>query len=172
MGASRVLIAKTGVKHVHAAAHTFDIGVYFEANGHGTVLFGPQVGQVLHQSSASGAIRSSTAWQRLRLLPCLIHPAVGDALSDLLLVDFILKCQQWDVAKWNANLYTDLPSRQCKVQVQDRKFSTVQYYYLYIYIYGGGVEGLIRQPTLFSMAWSRDEYQWLTLFSCVCLFFF
>ena len=31
--------AKTGVKHVHHAAQQFDIGIYFEANGHGTVLF-------------------------------------------------------------------------------------------------------------------------------------
>jgi phosphoacetylglucosamine mutase len=124
MGASRVLIAKTGVKHVHAAAHSFDLGVYFEANGHGTVLFSPKVGAVLSQSS-SRATRSSPAWQRLRLLPCLIHPAVGDALSDLLLMDFILACKQWDVTQWNANLYTDLPSRQVKVQVQDRKYSIV-----------------------------------------------
>lgn len=28
---------KTGVKHLHRAAQEFDIGVYFEANGHGTV---------------------------------------------------------------------------------------------------------------------------------------
>ncbi|KAJ7341698.1 hypothetical protein JRQ81_006427 [Phrynocephalus forsythii] len=31
--------AKTGVKHLHHKAQEFDIGVYFEANGHGTVLF-------------------------------------------------------------------------------------------------------------------------------------
>ena len=29
----------TGVKHLHHRAKQFDIGVYFEANGHGTVLF-------------------------------------------------------------------------------------------------------------------------------------
>ncbi|KAI9607375.1 hypothetical protein H4Q26_005894 [Puccinia striiformis f. sp. tritici PST-130] len=29
----------TGVKHLHHAAQTFDIGTYFEANGHGTVVF-------------------------------------------------------------------------------------------------------------------------------------
>lgn len=29
----------TGVKHLHKKAHDFDVGVYFEANGHGTVLF-------------------------------------------------------------------------------------------------------------------------------------
>jgi hypothetical protein len=27
----------TGVKHLHHEAQKFDIGVYFEANGHGTV---------------------------------------------------------------------------------------------------------------------------------------
>ena len=32
-----VSIAKTGVKHLHKKAIEFDIGVYFEANGHGTV---------------------------------------------------------------------------------------------------------------------------------------
>uniref|UniRef100_A0A7N8XM03 Phosphoacetylglucosamine mutase n=1 Tax=Mastacembelus armatus TaxID=205130 RepID=A0A7N8XM03_9TELE len=34
-----VRCTKTGVKHLHHAAQQFDIGVYFEANGHGTVLF-------------------------------------------------------------------------------------------------------------------------------------
>jgi phosphoacetylglucosamine mutase len=29
----------TGVKHLHHAAEHYDVGVYFEANGHGTVLF-------------------------------------------------------------------------------------------------------------------------------------
>lgn len=34
-----VKIVPTGVKHLHAAAHHFDIGIYFEANGHGTLLY-------------------------------------------------------------------------------------------------------------------------------------
>ena len=29
----------TGVKHLHREATRFDVGIYFEANGHGTVLF-------------------------------------------------------------------------------------------------------------------------------------
>jgi phosphoacetylglucosamine mutase len=32
-----VYCTKTGVKHLHHKAQEFDIGVYFEANGHGTV---------------------------------------------------------------------------------------------------------------------------------------
>lgn len=35
--------AKTGVKHLHHKAQEFDIGVYFEANGHGTVSKGTHV---------------------------------------------------------------------------------------------------------------------------------
>lgn len=34
-----VKICPTGVKHLHSAAHHFDIGIYFEANGHGTLLY-------------------------------------------------------------------------------------------------------------------------------------
>lgn len=34
-----VACTKTGVKHLHHRAKDFDIGVYFEANGHGTVTF-------------------------------------------------------------------------------------------------------------------------------------
>ena len=32
-----VACACTGVKHLHRKALEFDVGVYFEANGHGTV---------------------------------------------------------------------------------------------------------------------------------------
>ena len=34
-----VACTSTGVKHLHHKAQEFDVGVYFEANGHGTVLF-------------------------------------------------------------------------------------------------------------------------------------
>lgn len=32
-----VVCVPTGVKHLHHEAKKYDIGVYFEANGHGTV---------------------------------------------------------------------------------------------------------------------------------------
>lgn len=34
-----VVFTPTGVKHLHHEAEHFDVGVYFEANGHGTILF-------------------------------------------------------------------------------------------------------------------------------------
>ena len=43
------IVAPTGVKHLHEEAVKFDIGIYFEANGHGTVLFSPALLQRLSQ---------------------------------------------------------------------------------------------------------------------------
>lgn len=34
-----VVLTPTGVKYLHEKATEFDIGIYFEANGHGTILF-------------------------------------------------------------------------------------------------------------------------------------
>jgi phosphoacetylglucosamine mutase len=127
-------MAKTGVKYVHAAAHdTFDVGVYFEANGHGTVLFGERYYDFLYAAeqalrvvpqpaaaAAAAAAAAVVALQRLRVLPALINQAVGDALSDLLFVDAILQLQGWSIAHWATALYQDLPSRQLKVAVADR----------------------------------------------------
>lgn len=122
LGKDNVLIAKTGVRHCHHAAKHFDIGVYFEANGHGTVVFGPNFYSYLAQAEAffmrKGQSRPKSLL-RLRVLPCLINQAVGDALSDLLLVDSVLHIKGWDLKKWNS-LYEDLPSRMTKLKVQDR----------------------------------------------------
>lgn len=48
-----VACAKTGVKHLHHVALQFDIGVYFEANGHGTVIFSKAAREAI-RSAAQG----------------------------------------------------------------------------------------------------------------------
>ena len=47
-----VPIAKTGVKFVHHKAMEYDIGLYFEANGHGTVTFKDHVIKRLEEEEA------------------------------------------------------------------------------------------------------------------------
>ena len=42
---------------------------------------------------------------------------VGDAISDLLLVETILARRGWSAADWDA-MYTDLPNRQIKIKVR------------------------------------------------------
>ena len=117
-----VPLAKTGVKYVHHAAAGYDVGVYFEANGHGTVLLSAPF---LARLSAMGSLPPAGEAARKRLLGAsrLINQAIGDALSDAMFVEAALTLAGLDVQGWDA-LYTDLPSRQCKLGVASRALLT------------------------------------------------
>ena len=63
-----VHLAKTGVKHLHAAAQCFDVGIYFEANGHGSIVFSERFTEALqhqcgaasqHSGQATGAMQAA-----------------------------------------------------------------------------------------------------------------
>lgn len=120
-----VTCVPTGVKHLHHAAESYDIGVYFEANGHGTVLFSPSTLAVIRSSLDSAASSPAAndsqlaARTNLRALTELINQTVGDALSDMLLVETVLLHRQWTPAQWD-RAYTDYPNRLVKVLVNDR----------------------------------------------------
>ncbi|KAM9552102.1 phosphoacetylglucosamine mutase isoform 1-T1 [Salvelinus alpinus] len=121
---SQVIVrcTKTGVKHLHHAAQEFDIGVYFEANGHGTVLFSKAAEekiQKLAQDSNTNAERRRAALL-LQNTVNLINQTVGDAISDMLLIEAVLAIRGMTVQQWDA-IYTDLPNRQLKVKVADRR---------------------------------------------------
>ncbi|KAJ8513511.1 hypothetical protein OPV22_003945 [Ensete ventricosum] len=119
-----VVFTPTGVKYLHKKAAEYDIGIYFEANGHGTVLFSENFLSGLEcrsneLASASSGSEQHKAALRLLAVSQLINQAVGDALSGLLLVEAILQHMGWSIRRWN-ELYQDLPSRQLKVKVADR----------------------------------------------------
>lgn len=119
-----VVFTSTGVKYLHEKATEYDIGIYFEANGHGTILFSEKLLLWLNAfneelSSASTVSEQRRAVQRLLAISSLINQAVGDALSGLLLVEVILHYMGWSIQTWNT-LYQDFPSRQLKVKVADR----------------------------------------------------
>ena len=98
------------MKHLHHAALDFDIGVYFEANGHGTVLFSDGAVEKLEKENQTDVL----------MLSRLVNQTVGDALSDLLAVEAVLHLLQWTMEDW-ANMYTDFPNRLMKVQ-SDKNF--------------------------------------------------
>ncbi|KAI0375077.1 phosphoacetylglucosamine mutase [Pilatotrama ljubarskyi] len=108
----------TGVKHLHHAAEHYDIGVYFEANGHGTVLFSPDTLNKLSAYQPSTPAQS-TALNHLINLTQMINQTVGDALSDMLLVEVVLAHKSYSGVEWDS-LYVDLPNRLVKVVVPDR----------------------------------------------------
>eukprot|EP00904_Undaria_pinnatifida_P011484 jgi/Undpi1/7466/HiC_scaffold_22.g09939.m1 len=120
-----VAMAKTGVKFVHHEAEKYDVGIYFEANGHGTVLFKDKVLARLTemQQNSTGDQSAEQSVRRLLSSAALINQAVGDALSDLLFCEAVLRLKGWGCEEW-ASLYMDLPSRQAKTAVADRSVIT------------------------------------------------
>jgi phosphoacetylglucosamine mutase len=46
-----------------------------------------------------------------------INQTVGDAISDLLILETVLHARGWSIQDWEA-AYTDLPNRQLKVTVK------------------------------------------------------
>ena len=106
------------MKYLHHAAQRFDIGVYFEANGHGTVLFSPSAISHL-QSATPHSPDEANAIRNLLALSQLINQAVGDALSDMLLVEVVLAHRGWGAPEWDAG-YEDLPNKLWRVEVPDR----------------------------------------------------
>lgn len=109
-----VFIAATGVKNLHPVAHARDIGVYFEANGHGTVLFSDKI--------CSGASNSalSKLLPLLRSLRGLLSQVCGDAIGDMLMCEVALQALGMTFEGW-AGLYTDRPCKQVKVTVEHPK---------------------------------------------------
>jgi len=120
-----VFCVPTGVKHLHKKAQELDIGVYFEANGHGTVLFSDRLKEEISSELAKkkSSPEQLMALKRLKTFIDLVNETVGDALADLLIVETILISKNWTVEDWDA-LYTDLPYRQLKVSVKDRTVIT------------------------------------------------
>jgi len=106
---------------LHHRAEQFDIGVYFEANGHGTVLFSAKLKALIptiDRKALSESQSKSLDW--LVALIDVVNETVGDALSDMLMVEAILTRKHWSLKDWAAQLYQDLPNRQLKVKVSDR----------------------------------------------------
>lgn len=113
-----VTCTPTGVKHLHAAAERYDVGVYFEANGHGTVLFSESAQRTIKEAEPSSPA-AEDALSQLSALVELINQTVGDAISDMLLVEVILRSRQWGADDWDG-AYEDLPNKLLKVTVKDR----------------------------------------------------
>jgi phosphoacetylglucosamine mutase len=107
-----IALADTGVKHLHHKAKEYDIGVYFEANGHGTVLFSRTF---LDQNKEN---------VRLHAMSRLLSQHTGDALGDMLCIEAIL--QKFGFEYW-INMYQELWSKQLKFAADRSAFETIEH---------------------------------------------
>lgn len=130
--------AHTGVKHLHNIALEYDVGIYFEANGHGTVMFSSpflhalaRVSSFIVQISMDRLYDSPKAPIEEPLLSLLstvdelyhfsaiFNRYIGDALADFFAIHTALSSLEWTLDDVSA-LYMDLPSTMTKVVVNDR----------------------------------------------------
>lgn len=117
-----VTCTPTGVKHLHHAAQRYDIGIYFEANGHGTVLFSSNAVSVIKSEKAQSPAQND-ALELLLAVYEISNQTVGDAISDMLLVELVLGKKGWTLEQWDQEYY-DLPNRLVRVEVQNRSLFT------------------------------------------------
>jgi phosphoacetylglucosamine mutase len=110
----------TGIKNLHLKAKEFDIGIYFEANGHGTVVFSSKFRTCVQALlTLDVSCEAFVAANKLLSLAQVLHPTIGDAMSDLLMVEGILFTTGMSLSSWDA-LFTLLPNQQRRVFVKDK----------------------------------------------------
>lgn len=95
----KVEYAKTGVKHLHRKAKNYDIGVYFEPNGHGSVLFNSE----------------NHFWNPYKLL---LSQVTGDAIGNILMILHILS-SSYGFEEW-IQMYDDFPSFQTNISTKNK----------------------------------------------------
>lgn len=110
--------AKTGVKFVHHEAQKYDIGIYFEANGHGTAIFNNKTLELLRTFDCKDDTQKRAVRDLLSAYQ-LINQATGDAMTDALMVECILIQRKITHMDWD-KMYTSLPSRQSVLKVPSR----------------------------------------------------
>uniref|UniRef100_A0A7S0ZD40 phosphoacetylglucosamine mutase n=1 Tax=Timspurckia oligopyrenoides TaxID=708627 RepID=A0A7S0ZD40_9RHOD len=115
-----LLMSKTGVKYLEKAAQLSDIGIYWEPNGHGSILFSRECMQRIDDFLTDSEEKEHRdEAQKLKWIAGLSNQAVGDAVSNVFLFELLLRELQWDLATWYS-IYNEFPCEYRIVRVHDR----------------------------------------------------
>ncbi|EPX74535.1 phosphoacetylglucosamine mutase [Schizosaccharomyces octosporus yFS286] len=117
-----VTCVSPGLKNLQWAAQAYDIGIYFEANGHGSILFSPSALSAINTHEVLSPAQFN-AIKALKSVIQLVNPACGDALANMLLVEVILAYKNFFLREWN-HIFAEIPSRLIKCDVPDRSIYT------------------------------------------------
>lgn len=115
-----LLVAKTGVKHLHHKAKQFDLAFYFESNGHGTVYSDEGINSKIEKLNCF--IESSSDSQTLELISIFLtmfNRTTGDSLSAFIATESSLKIMNMNAMELY-NIYTELECFHLKVIVKNK----------------------------------------------------
>jgi len=110
-----VYIANTGIKYLFDAAKQYDIGIYFESNGHGSVYFSDKFYELINDNKYV----NNEHIRILKTIAVLFNQLVGDAVSNFLAIEAILIHDKISINDWK-NMYSELYVCQSKVHINDR----------------------------------------------------
>lgn len=80
-----IICTATGVKNLHYEALKYDISVYFESNGHGTILIN------------NNELLENSFFKHVKMLN---NEVVGDGISGIFCVNYFLKCLNMNHIEW------------------------------------------------------------------------
>mmetsp|Transcript_11986 Transcript_11986/g.36511 ORF Transcript_11986/g.36511 Transcript_11986/m.36511 type:complete len:509 (-) Transcript_11986:1504-3030(-) len=105
-----LVCAKTGVKHLEIEARKYDIGAYWEPNGHGTVLL---------RHDASGQLFEPLQPVVSESVLSMANQAVGDAIADLYMLESLFASHGYTFEDLAA-VYDDFSCCNRVVKVRDK----------------------------------------------------
>lgn len=105
-----VILAQTGVKNFVREARKYDVGIYFEPNGHGSVSFSKRFMDKVDALPGDGALKTIVQ---------MFDPCVGDALANFLVLKGTLNSPT-DLMKYRENF-----SRLMTVRIKDKNIIKV-----------------------------------------------
>jgi phosphoacetylglucosamine mutase len=115
----KVVIAKTGVKHLEVAVEKFDIGIYWEPNGHGTIMYSDCMVKRLTETLEECEGEMLESVKVLLSVGRLANQAVGDGVADMLLALAMLSRQGMYFDDWLCT-YAERCSANLVVRVADK----------------------------------------------------
>ena len=115
-----LVLAKTGVKYLHEKARNFDIAVYFEANGHGTIFVNEATNKKFEQLNCFvETSRDSQVLELMQYYITMFNSTTGDAISSLIATESALRTLNLQL-KDVSDMYQELYSKNAKVSVKNK----------------------------------------------------
>jgi phosphoacetylglucosamine mutase len=116
----KLIIARTGVKFLHREAKEFDISIYFESNGHGTVFSQEHtLPKITKLNSFCNSATDSQLLEFISLFLCLFNRTTGDSLAIFNATECCLNFLNMTTLDFY-NIYTELPAINYKLEVKNK----------------------------------------------------
>jgi phosphoacetylglucosamine mutase len=116
----KLIIAKTGVKHLHHEAKNFDLAIYFESNGHGTIFTKEDIlTKITKLNSFCMSALDSQVLEMISIFISVFNKTTGDAISIFIATECSLRLLNMTSLELY-NIYHELPAINTKVNVSDK----------------------------------------------------